>query len=227
MTSTSGLIDALTRNLSPVRRQRHPVLRATAFVLLAAFVVAMLAVARGWRSDLSDMLMEPRFGLALAGSLLTGILGTVAAFYASQPGRNRSWLALPIPPLVLWLSTVGYQCLSNWVVMDPAGMRLGETAECFATLALTSLPLSLALFLMLRHFAWLNARVVTLAGSLAVAGFTSTALALFHPLDASAMILLFNFGVAVAFVCLGPLLRPFFASPADQPLWKATNLNGW
>ncbi len=71
------------------------------------------------------------------------------------------------------------QCPTNWVSVDPAGVRLGETAEFFATLALASLPLSLAMLVMLRHVALFPQAAVTLAGSLAVAAITATALSLF------------------------------------------------
>jgi len=112
-------------------------------------------------------------------------------------------LLLPAPALVLWLSTIGYQCLTNWVSLEPNGIHLGETAQCFATLVLTSLPLSLAMLVMLRYAAPLRPIAVTLTGSLAVAAITATALSLFHELDATVMILMWNLGVAALFVGLG------------------------
>jgi hypothetical protein len=45
-----------------------------------------------------------------------------------------------------------------------------------------------------------------IVASLAVAAMTSSALALFHRFDASAMILLWNLGVAAAIVALGGVL---------------------
>jgi hypothetical protein len=56
---------------------------------------------------------------------------------------------------------------------------------------------------MLRHAALLAPRSTALAGSLAIAAMTSTALALFHPLDATVMILIWNLGVAVLMVSIG------------------------
>ena len=115
-------------------------------------------------------------------------------------------MLLPAPALVLWLSTIGYQCLTNWVSLEPNGIHLGETAQCFATLVLTSLPLSLAMLVMLRYAAPLRPIAVTLTGSLAVAAISATALSLFHELDATVMILMWNLGTAALFVGLGGAL---------------------
>jgi hypothetical protein len=201
--TTPDLIDALAANLAPVRRLRPPVTRAFSWLLLAALVLAVLAVSQGIRPDLAQRLLDPAFTLGMAGTLLTGILAAVAAFMLSLPDRSRFCMLLPAPALVLWLSTIGYQCLTSWVSLEPNGIRLGETARCFATLVLTSLPLSLAMLMMLRYAAPLRPTTVTLTGSLAVAAITATALSLFHDLDATVMILMWNLGAAALFVGLG------------------------
>jgi hypothetical protein len=201
--TTPDLIEALAANLTPVRRLRPPVTRAACWLLLAALVLALLAVSQGIRPDLAQLLREPTFILGMSGALLTGVLAAVAAFMLSLPDRSRFCLLLPAPALVLWLSTIGYQCLTNWVSLEPNGIRLGETARCFATLVLTSLPLSLAMLVMLRYAAPLRPMAVTLTGSLAVAAITATALSLFHDLDATLMILMWNLGTAALFVGMG------------------------
>ena len=206
MITTPDLIDALAANLAPVRRLRPPVTRAACWLLLAALVLALLAVSQGIRPDLAQRLREPTFILGMSGALLTGVLAAVAAFMLSLPDRSRFCLLLPAPALVLWLSTIGYQCLTNWVSLEPNGIHLGETAQCFATLVLTSLPLSLAMLVMLRYAAPLRPIAVTLTGSLAVAAITATALSLFHELDATVMILMWNLGTAALFVGLGGAL---------------------
>ena len=220
MITTPDLIDALAANLAPVRRLRPPAIRAFGWLLLAALVLALLVVSQGIRPDLAQRLREPTFILGMAGTLLTGILAAVAAFMLSLPDRSRFCLLLPAPALVLWLSTIGYQCLTNWVSLEPNGIRLGETARCFATLVLTSLPLSLAMLMMLRYAAPLRPTAATLTGSLAVAAITATALSLFHDLDATVMILMWNLGTAALFVGLGSSFRGkmfSWAAPISMP----------
>jgi len=188
--------------VAPVRRLRPPVMRAACWLLLAAVVLALLAIDQGIRPDLAQRMQDPAFAIRMAASLLTGVLAAIAAFLVSLPDRSRLWLLLPVPALVVWLSNIGYQCLVQWIAIGPDGVSIGETARCFATLVLTSLPLSLAMLVMLRYAAPLRPISVTLMGSLAVASITATALSLFHAIDATVMILMWNVGTTVLFVGL-------------------------
>jgi len=132
----------------------------------------------------------------MIGALATAILAALASFKLSLPDSSRWWLLLPTPALALWVSTIGYGCLTDWVTMGPDGVRMGEAVRCFATLLLTSVPLSIAMLIMLRHAALLRPTAVSTAGGLAIAAVTSFALSLIHDLDATVMILIWNLGVA-------------------------------
>ena len=220
MIKTPDLIASLAANATPVQRLRPPVIRAACWLLLAAVVLTLLAVNQGIRPDLVQRLQEPAFAASMAASLLTGVLATIAAFLVSLPDRSRLWLLLPVPALIAWLSNVGYQCLTQWVAIGPDGMSFGEAARCFATLVLTSLPLSLAMLVMLRYAAPLRPTAATFMGSLAVAAITATALSLFHAIDATVMILMWNFGTAVLFVGLaGVFGRRMFRWVAPRTLY--------
>jgi hypothetical protein len=204
--STPDLIDELCTGLKPVRRLRPPLLRTALWLLLAATTVALLAAFRGTRTDLLLLLQAPAFAAAFAGSLLTGALSAVAAFQLSLPDRPRLWLLLPAPPLALWLSTIGYGCLTDWVSLGPDGVRLGSTLECFATLLLVSLPAAAALALMLRSTAWLDPTPVAISGGLAVGGIAASAMTLLHDLDATVMVLVWTLGATALIAALGGLL---------------------
>ena len=90
-------------------------------------------------------------------------------------------------------------------------MSWGETARCFATLVLTSLPLSLAMLMMLKHAADIRPTTVAIVGSLSVAALTAVALSLFHVLDASLMVIMWNIGTATLIVGLSSFLSRRFA----------------
>jgi hypothetical protein len=206
VTTTPQLIDALVARAAAVRRLRPPFVRAGLWLGFAALVLALLTAVHGVRTDLVEQLRQPVFLVSLAAALATGILAAMAAFLISLPDRSQWWLLLPAPALAAWLSTIGYGCLTDWVSMDPAGVRLGETARCFATLLLTSAPLSLAMLAMLRYAVVLRARAVALMCALAVAALTSFALSLDHDLDATVMILVWNLGTAALITGIGGLL---------------------
>jgi hypothetical protein len=201
--TTPDLIEALAANAAPVRRLRPPLQRAGLWVVFAAVVLVLFTVLAGPRPDLIARLRDPIFGLGLAGALMTGVLAAVAAFELSLPDRSRHWIWLPAPAVVLWASTIGYGCLTNWVSLAPDGIRLGTTLRCFATLVLTSVPLSLVLLVLLRHAALVRPTVVAGSASLAVAGITAAALSLFHDIDATVMVLLWNVAAAVLMVVIG------------------------
>ena len=205
MTRTPELIDALVERVTPVRRLRPPHVRAAQWLAFAALVLALLAIGHGVRADLAERFHQPVFALSVAAALVTGILSAFAAFAVSIPDRSRWWLLLPAPALAVWIATVGYGCFADWISVGADGVRFGETVRCFATLVLTGTPLAIALAVMLRYAALLRTDAVTALGGLAVAAITSTALSLFHELDATMMILVWNLGTAALITGLGSL----------------------
>jgi len=215
--TTPELIERLCADAKPVRRLRPPLVRAALWLLFAGLVLFALAVLQGTRPDLAERVREPTFVSALAGSLLTGVLAAIAAFHLSLPDRSRLWLLLPAPTLVLWGSTIGYGCLTDWVSIGPDGVQLGATLECFMTLLIASVPTSAALLVMLRHTARLYPTTVAMMGGLASAGIAATALSLFHELDASVMVLLWNLGAAALIVALGGIFGPSLFASISPP----------
>ena len=203
MTKTSDLIDTLVQDATSVRRLRPPLVRAGLWLAFAAIVLGLIAIAHGLRPDFSDCMRQPLFVVGLLGALATGISAAVASFQLSLPDSSRLWIILPLPALALWVVTIGYGCLTDWVSIGPDSVRLGEAIRCFATLLMTSVPLSIAMLAMLRYTALLRPLEVSVLGGLAVAAVTAFALSLFHDLDATVMILLWNLGAAALIASLG------------------------
>jgi hypothetical protein len=216
VTKTPDLIDALVECATPVRRLRPPLVRAGLWLAFAGLILALLAIGHGVRSDLAERIHQPVFAVSIAAALATGILAAIAAFLVSLPDRSQWWLLLPAPALAVWVGTIGYGCLTDWVSIGPDGVHMGETLRCFATLVLTSVPLAIALAVMLRYAALLRPGAVILSGALAVAAITSSALSLFHDLDATMMILIWNLGTAALITGLGSVFgrRMFGWRPA-------------
>jgi hypothetical protein len=219
LVTTADLIERLSADATPVRPLRPPRVRVGAWLVVAALVMALLAVLYGVRPDLAERLRQPSFALALIGALLTGVLAAAAAFHVSLPDRSRAWLLLPLPPLLLWVSTIGYGCLTDWVSIGPAGIELGTTLQCFVTLVVVSVPTSIVLLLMLRHTARLQPSLVAMTGGLASAGLAAVALTLFHEIDASLMVLLWNLGTAVVLVGFAGMFgRSLFTCVSPQQI---------
>jgi len=200
MMSTPDLIDQLAAGLTPVRRLRSPMVRAAQWLLLATVVSIMLVIALGVRPDFWQCVLDQSFVLCTGASVATGVCATVAAFMLSLPDRSRAWVLLPLPAVVVWLSTIGYQCLTNWVALEPDVLSWGEAARCFSTLVVTSLPLAITILVMLRHSTPLRPVLATLTAGLAVSAITATEMSLIHNIDASIMNLVWNLGAAAAII---------------------------
>jgi hypothetical protein len=221
LTKTTELIDALVASATPVRRLRPPLVRAMLWLAFAGLVLALVTVEHGLRADLMLRLHQPTFAISTAAALATGVLSAIAAFVISLPDRSRWWLVLPMPTLAAWISTIGYGCLTDWVSVGPEGVRFGEELRCFAIFVLTSVPLTLALAVMLRYAAMLRAGAVAMTGSLAIAAITATALSLFHDHDATAIILVWNLGTAALITGIAGLFgRRIFGWIATRMLWS-------
>lgn len=196
MSNTEELIEALVDSATPVRRLRPPLVRAVLWLMLAALILVLIGIAHGVRSDIDERLQQPMFAIGMTAALATAVLASVASFRISLPDTSRWWVLLPTPALALWLSTIGYGCFTEWVNIGPNGIQTGEAMQCFATLLMTSVPLSIAIVIMLRYAALLRPMEVSVMAGLAVAAMTAFALSLFHKLDATVMILMWNMGVA-------------------------------
>ena len=205
MKNTNDLIAQLAIEARPVRRLSHPLWRAALWLLLSATVLGLIAMEHGLRPDLWTQWQSAAFRTRLCASLATAVLAAAGCLLASLPDRSRLWLLLPAPALAIWLSGIGYGCLTDWVSVDSARMEWGETARCFATLMVVSLPLSGATFGMLRHAARLRPDAIILGAGLAVGAMAATAMSLLHQIDATLMVLMWNLGGAALIVAGGTL----------------------
>ena len=183
--TTEDLIARLSADAGPVKRLRHPMVRA-AFWLCAATLGASVSVYA--LADLPTFMArarDPRQFIELAATLATGILAVIAAFEVSLPDRGRGWALLPMPALAVWLATTGVGCAEAWF----AGVRadMSESAECFVILVGTSVPLGLVLSWMLLRAKPLAPAPVAAMGGLGVAGVAAFLLQFFHPFDVTVM----------------------------------------
>jgi hypothetical protein len=203
--ATESLIDSLARGVSPVRRLRPPVARALAWIALAVLVIAALTAWRGLRADFALQSSDPAYWVQLLGAAATGLAATLAVFEVSLPDRPRLWILLPFPAALFWATGFAYGCLGHWIAI-PFGAPVVEDSErCLTTIVLATIPLGLALWLMLRRTRTLRPNDSAWLGALAVAGFADTAHLLLHTVQASLLVLAVNVLPVLAIVVAGGL----------------------
>lgn len=183
--STDQLIERLAADAAPVRRLRPPWLRATLWLLAVAAAAAILLPFFANFPLFERKCADPKFVLELIGTVLTGIAAVVAAFYLSLPDRSGLWALLPLPPLALWLASSGYNCYREWITVGANGWSLGESSDCFGTILGFSIPLGIALFLVLRRARPIAPVPAAALGGLGIAGISAFLLQFNHPVDAS------------------------------------------
>lgn len=183
--STEQLIAQLAAGAEPVRRLRPPLLRAVFWLIGVAVIGAIVVPLFGDFGLFAEKTRDPKFVLELVGTLLTGIAAVIAAFELSMPDRSPAWAWLPLPPLVLWLASSGYNCWRDWIELGDQGWHFGESAACFGTIVGFSIPLGIALIVFLARAKPLAPTLVAALGGLGVAGLAAFFLDFNHPIDAS------------------------------------------
>jgi hypothetical protein len=115
---------------------------------------------------------------------------------------SRKVILLPLLPLAIWLGSLGQGCLDAWVRSGPEGLTLQPDWLCFpAILLVGSLP-AIAMLTMLQRGAPLSPRVSVALGGLAAAGLGDFGLRMFHPQDASVMVLVWQVGSVLILAAL-------------------------
>ncbi len=213
MPTTAELIDRLTADARPVRRLRRPALRALGWLGLAALFVAGLTAFEGLRPGLAAQLRDPWFAVGRAAAAATALTAALATFELSVADRSPRWIWLPLPFALVWLGTMGYGCIADWLVEGARGLRLGHSGDCFVAIMVTSVPLGALLFAMVRHAGPVRPIATALAGGLALAAVAEAGLTLYHDVEATVMDLLIHLlGVVVVIAFAVSGARTLFAA---------------
>ena len=220
--SSERLIAELAAGLRPVRRLPSPVLLALLWLLLAGLVIALVVAGFGVRHDLGHAMAEPGERAQFLASVATGIAAALAAAMLARPERSGRWALLPLPPLALWLASLGWGCLADVARLGPAAWALGPSWGCLKFILVLGTPLTAAMLLLLRHAGPVRPQPVLLLGGLAAAALCSAGLSLVHHLDAMLMVLVWHGAAVLALMGLGWTLgRPLLAPPLEQPGHRA------
>jgi hypothetical protein len=180
---TEDLIQRLAQGLQPVKRLRPPVVRASLWLGVIALLAGALILGFSHLAVFTQRASDPKLAIELAGTLITGILATVAAFELSLPDRPLKWALLPIPSLVLWIGSSSYSCWRQWATHGPRGWQFGESADCFLWIVAFGAPLGVSLFMLLRKSHPLEPGPVAAMAGLGVASLAAFLLQFFHPFD--------------------------------------------
>lgn len=200
---TNELIQVLTRQADPVRPLLPPSRRTLVWFAIALPYLAIVVLVMSPRPDLADQLNDALFLIKQAAALVTAVTAAIAAFTLIVPGRDRRWALLPLAPLVVWLASLGAGFLQHWGRSGLEGLPLQIFLACPAGIAFASALPTLAIIVMLRRGAPLWPPLTVALAALAVGALGYFGLRLFCPLEASLMILVWQFGMVALLSFVG------------------------
>ena len=199
---TEKFVQQLAAAAEPVARLSPPSVRLVTWLALGVPYAALVVLMMSPRPDLAAKFADPMYVIEQLAALATGIVAGFAAFASTVPGFDRRILLLPSIPLGVWVGTLGLGCVQSWVQLGPAGLSIEPDWLCFPAIVLVGLLPAVAIALMLRRGAPLMPRLTAALGGLAAAGIGNFGLRLFHPQDASIMVLVWQMGTVFALTAL-------------------------
>lgn len=199
---TGSLIRRLAKNVEPVRPLAGPWVRTATWLALGSPYLLLVVFVMSPRADLVQKVADHRFLIEQVAALATGVAAAAAAFASVVPGYRRMLLALPLLPFAVWLGTLGRGCVQDWMQLGPNGLTVRPDWLCLPGIVMVGAVPAVAMAFMLRRGAPLTPRLSTALGGLAAAGLGNFGLRLFHPQDASVMVLVWQFGTVCALSAL-------------------------
>ncbi|MGA7971571.1 MAG: NrsF family protein [Pseudolabrys sp.] len=200
---TDKLIQKLAAGAGPVRPLASPWARTALWLAVALPYIALVVAVISPRADLLSKLADARFLIEQIATLATGIAAAMAAFASTVPGYDRKVLLLPAAPLALWLGSLGEGCLRALWQHGLAGLSLQPDWFCLPAIMLVGAMPAVAMVIMLRRGAPLFPYLSAGFGALAAAGLGNFGLRLFHPQDASLMVLVWQVGSVFILTMIG------------------------
>lgn len=215
---TDELIASLAAGLRPVRRTPSPA-RGMAIWLAAGLVnIAAVLLWMGVRADLATRLGDAWWLTEQGTIALTAIVAGYAAYCSALPDRPR-WLgALAVAAGALWLGMLGAGCIEAWIRLGGAGLAVSADLLCLPKIALVGAGPAIAFVWLARRAAPLRPATTLALGALGAAAIGDFGLRLFHPIDASVMVLIWQAGSVALLTALGGLLGPRLLARAPTPV---------
>jgi hypothetical protein len=183
MSDVDQTIARLVAEMRPVRRVWSPAKRSLVWIGLALTVLLGLIWRMGAMRGLLKEFSRATNMIELLAATATGVLALVAAFYMTMPDRSPRWAWLPVPSLVLWVGATGFACLRTAIDQGVGALFHNIGWPCFVFIAVVSLPLGIALLLVMRRGAPTDPVRAAMLGGLGVSALAAAALHAFHPFD--------------------------------------------
>jgi len=222
-TSTPNLIAALSQDLTPVHHIASPGWRLIGWLAVALPVSLVMgalveqqsfALLAGEREPFElamTRLTTGRSLLELGAILLTALTAAYAALCCVQPGRSdKAWM-LPVLPFMAWLGLMGQNCLVLFQQIGYAQFSFVPHWTCYPSVVATGAAPAVVMVMLLRRGMVTTPTVTVVLAVLAASALGAVGLRLFHPPDATVMLLMWQFVATVTFLVAGALVSAYLS----------------
>ncbi|MBU6296969.1 MAG: DUF1109 family protein [Alphaproteobacteria bacterium] len=194
---TEDLIKNLAGEAPPVKRLPNPLPRTAIWLALSLPWVGAVVFIMGLRPDLAAQASHTRWLVEQSAALATALMAAMAAFCAGVPGRPRWEHFLPLLPLAVWIGALGQGCIATWLSYGPGGLSLTPDWQCLPGIMMVGLGPAVAMTIMILRGSPIAPTTTVALGALAAGGLAEVGLRLFHQVDASLMVLVWQAGTVV------------------------------
>ncbi|MDH5772277.1 MAG: NrsF family protein [Rhodospirillaceae bacterium] len=224
MRKTEDLINILSQDLSPVERLASPGKRLLFWLAIAlpiSLILGSVVEQKTLGIDTTQLavsrLGDMRMVIEIIAIFATAISAGFAALSSAQPGRSKQVWLLPIVPLLTWMALVGEGCWQLWLEIGADKFTLAPHWSCYPSVVATGAVPAIALVLMLRRTTLFNPTVTVGFATLGAAALGAVGLRLFHPPDATVMLMLWQLVATVSFFIISGIVASFLR-PAEDSL---------
>lgn len=212
--STENLIASLSQDLPPVKRLASPGRRLAGWVAVALPVSLVMGalVERQYISLAFERLSDARSLLELAAILMTALTAGYAALCTVQPGRTQHAWLLPVLPFVAWLALIGESCFRLFEQIGPEQFSFAPHWTCYPSVVATGAAPALVLVILIRRGLLISPTETVGLAVLAASALGAVGLRLFHPPDATVMLLLWQLIATVTFLALASVVSTYISN---------------
>ena len=209
--STNDLIANLSQDLPPVQRLAHPAKRLLMWIGIA-FPVSLIMGALVEQQSFAlvfvdgesfalakERLTDWRSLLELGAIFATALTAGYAALCGTQPGRAPHAWVLPGFPFAAWLALVTESCFELYQQIGPDQFSFAPHWTCYPSVVATGAAPVLVMVIMLKRGMLASPSVTVGMAVLAASALGAVGLRLFHPPDATAMLLMWQLIATLTF----------------------------
>lgn len=158
-----------------------------------------------------ERLSNARSLIELGAILITALTAGYAALCCAQPGRSQKAWMLPILPFTVWLALVSESCFQLFQRIGPDQFSFAPHWTCYPSVLATGAAPAIVMVILLKRGMLTSPTVTIGLAVLAASALGAVGLRLFHPPDATALLLMWQLIATVTFLGLASLVSTYLS----------------